>query len=136
MLPFIVTLETELNQHHDQHDHEYHDADHDHDLEYDQDMSVICSVLNLTAMSLERFYAVVYPLQARCPLTIIIMIIMIMNIIMIIIMIIHIMMIMIRQVCTVSHARRVVAATWLLAAILALPRNWIQVFETQNWIQK
>ena len=32
-----------------------------------------------------------------------------------------------RQVCTVSQARRVVAATWLLAAILALPRNWIQV---------
>merc|ERR1719234_291254 len=63
---------------------------------YVQDMSVICSVLNLTAMSLERFYAIVYPLQAR-------------------------------QVCTVSQARRVVAATWLLAAILALPRNWIQV---------
>jgi len=63
---------------------------------YVQDMSVICSVLNLTAMSLERFYAVVYPLKAR-------------------------------QVCTVSQARRVVAGTWLLAAILALPRNWIQV---------
>ena len=30
-----------------------------------QDFSVICSVLNLTAMSLERFYAVVYPLQSR-----------------------------------------------------------------------
>ena len=29
--------------------------------------------------------------------------------------------------CTVSQARRLVAATWLLAAILALPRNWIQV---------
>ena len=34
-----------------------------------------------------------------------------------------------RQVCTVSQARRVVAATWLLAAILALPRNWIQVLQ-------
>ena len=29
--------------------------------------------------------------------------------------------------CTVSQARRVVAATWILAVILALPRNWIQV---------
>ena len=36
-----------------------------------QDFSVICSVLNLTAMSLERFYAVVYPLQSRWPLIII-----------------------------------------------------------------
>ena len=26
---------------------------------------MICSVLNLTGMSLERFYAVVYPIQAR-----------------------------------------------------------------------
>ena len=28
-------------------------------------MSMICSVLNLTAMSKERFYAIVYPLQSR-----------------------------------------------------------------------
>ena len=32
---------------------------------YIQDMSMICSVLNLTAMSMERFYAIVYPLQSR-----------------------------------------------------------------------
>ena len=32
---------------------------------YIQDLSAICSVLNLTAMSLERFYAIVYPLQSR-----------------------------------------------------------------------
>ena len=32
---------------------------------YIQDMSMICSVLNLTAMSMERWYAIVYPLQSR-----------------------------------------------------------------------
>ena len=63
---------------------------------YIQDVSVICSVLNLTAMSMERFYAIVYPLQAR-------------------------------RVCTVSQARTVVALAWVLAILLALPRNWIQV---------
>ena len=63
---------------------------------YFQDVSVICSVLNLTAMSMERFYAIVYPLQAR-------------------------------RVCTVSQARTVVALAWVLAILLALPRNWIQV---------
>ena len=36
---------------------------------YLQDVSAICSALNLTAISLERFYAIVYPLQSRrlCP---------------------------------------------------------------------
>ena len=63
-----------------------------------QDISVICSVLNLTCMSMERFYAIVYPLRSR-------------------------------SVCTVSQARRVVAVAWLLAVVLALPRNWIQVSE-------
>ena len=33
-------------------------------------MSVICSVLNLTAMSMERFYAIVYPLQSRSVCTV------------------------------------------------------------------
>ena len=61
-----------------------------------QDISVICSVLNLTCMSMERFYAIVYPLRSR-------------------------------SVCTVSQARRVVGVAWLLAVVLALPRNWIQV---------
>ena len=32
-----------------------------------------------------------------------------------------------RSVCTVSQARRVVGLAWILAALLALPRNWIQV---------
>ena len=32
---------------------------------YIQDVSMICSVLTLTAMSMERFYAIVYPLQSR-----------------------------------------------------------------------
>ena len=63
---------------------------------YIQDVSVVCSVLNLTAMSMERFYAIVYPLRSR-------------------------------RVCTVSQARSVVALTWFLALILALPRCWIQV---------
>ena len=57
---------------------------------------MICSALNLTCMSVERFYAIVYPLKSR-------------------------------SVCTVSQARRVVGLAWITAALLALPRNWIQV---------
>ena len=60
---------------------------------------MICSALNLTCMSLERFYAIVYPLKSR-------------------------------SVCTVSQARRVVGLAWIMAALLALPRNWIQVRNT------
>ena len=36
----------------------------------DQDVSVICSVLNLTCMSMERFYAIVYPLKSRSVCTV------------------------------------------------------------------
>ena len=32
---------------------------------YLQDVSTICSVLNLVAISLERLYAIVYPLQSK-----------------------------------------------------------------------
>ena len=35
-----------------------------------QDVSVICSVLNLTCMSMERFYAIVYPLKSRSVCTV------------------------------------------------------------------
>ena len=35
-----------------------------------QDVSVICSVLNLTSMSMERFYAIVYPLKSRSVCTV------------------------------------------------------------------
>ena len=35
-----------------------------------QDLSMICSVLNLTCMSLERFYAIVYPLRSRSVCTV------------------------------------------------------------------
>ena len=37
---------------------------------YIQDMSMICSVLNLTAMSMERWYAIAYPLQSRSVCTV------------------------------------------------------------------
>ena len=37
---------------------------------YIQDLSVISSVLNLTAMSMERFYAILYPLQSRSVCTV------------------------------------------------------------------
>ena len=37
---------------------------------YIQDVSVICSVLNLTAMSMERFYAILYPLKSRTVCTV------------------------------------------------------------------
>ena len=53
---------------------------------------MICSGLNLTALSIERF-------PANMSL----------------------------RVCSVSQARRVVAVAWILATILALPRNLIQV---------
>ena len=37
---------------------------------YLQDVSTICSVLNLVAISIERFYAIVYPLQAKTSCTV------------------------------------------------------------------
>jgi 7 transmembrane receptor (rhodopsin family) len=61
-----------------------------------QNVSAICSVLTLTAMSIERYYAIVHPMKAQ-------------------------------YLCTVSQAKKVISATWVLSFILAMPTLWIQV---------
>ncbi|XP_071541808.1 QRFP-like peptide receptor isoform X2 [Panulirus ornatus] len=63
---------------------------------YLQALSAICSVLTLTTMSIERYYAIVYPMRAQYR-------------------------------CTISQAKRLSAALWLLAMILACPVVLLQV---------
>ena len=69
-------------------------------VHYMQNVSAICSVLTLTAMSIERYYAIVHPMKAQ-------------------------------YLCTVSQAKKVISATWVLSFVLAMPTLWIQVREVQ-----
>uniref|UniRef100_A0A1Y1LPF2 G-protein coupled receptors family 1 profile domain-containing protein n=1 Tax=Photinus pyralis TaxID=7054 RepID=A0A1Y1LPF2_PHOPY len=65
-------------------------------VHYIQNLSTSCSVLTLTAISIERYYAIVHPMRAK-------------------------------YVCTNSQAKRIIAFTWCLAILLAIPILCVQV---------
>lgn len=64
-------------------------------IHYIQNVSMICSVLTLTAISIERYYAIVHPMRAK-------------------------------YICTLSQVRIVIAITWVLSLLLAVPILFVQ----------
>ncbi|XP_066299100.1 gastrin/cholecystokinin type B receptor-like [Branchiostoma lanceolatum] len=67
-----------------------------------QFLSVICSVLTLTCISIERYFAIIYPMQ-------------------------------IRSVFTVSRARLLIAAIWIVSFLLASPALVSQTLVEYDW---
>lgn len=64
-------------------------------IHYIQNVSMICSVLTLTAISIERYYAIVHPMRAK-------------------------------YICTLSQVRIVIAITWVVSFLLAVPILFVQ----------